>query len=122
MKQKTLIIAFTGLLIVIFLNLGSGSPQEQARHSDVDFTLSCRECHSEATPEIYQQWKSSAHGIMNFSCYMCHGDGQVEFYPRPGSERCVGCHSPQEVDFTKLKVENCFDCHQGHTLKFHHEE
>ena len=64
----------------------------------------------------------TSNGIMNFGCYMCHGDGEEEFYPRPGSERCISCHSDQEVDFSKTSLNNCFDCHQGHSLKFHHSE
>ncbi len=89
------------------------------KHPDVDFSISCVECHTEVTPKAVQEWKSSKHGMMNFGCYMCHGDGQEDFAARPGSDRCIACHSGQEVDFSKTPVKNCFDCHQGHTLKFH---
>jgi len=104
-------------LVLFFANLMAG--EKKAKHPDVDFSISCVECHQEATPDAVKDWKSSMHGRMNFGCYMCHGDGQEEFYPHPGSERCIGCHSPQEVDFSQLPVKNCFDCHKGHTLKFH---
>jgi len=92
-------------------------PQE--KHPEVDFSVSCTECHREATPEIVAQWENSKHGLVNVKCYVCHGDGEVEFSPKPTSDRCVGCHSRYEVDFSKLAVKSCFSCHHGHTLKFH---
>ncbi len=117
MTRKIFIIAILMFMVLFFANLMAG--EKKAKHPDVDFSISCVECHQEETPDAVKDWKSSMHGRMNFGCYMCHGDGQEEFYPQPGTERCIGCHSPQEVDFSKLPVKNCFDCHKGHTLKFH---
>lgn len=123
--MKNLIKKITVLLVaVLFLfslsfSLSAGKNQQADKHAEVDFSLSCVECHSEETPEAVADWKSSPHGQMNFGCYMCHGDGDHEFYPSPGTDRCIACHSGQEVDFSKTKLNNCFDCHQGHTLKFH---
>lgn len=118
MKLKFLVIAIVSLLLLAFLHLFADTT-EIKKHPEVDFSISCKECHKQVTPDVYQDWKASKHGIMNFSCYMCHGDGQEEFYTKPGTERCVSCHSPQDVDFSKVAVNNCFDCHKGHTLKFH---
>lgn len=108
-------------VLAALLPLMAGDKDKNQKHPEVDFSISCQECHQETSPQIYQEWKDSAHGVMNYGCYLCHGDGQEEFAAKPGSERCVGCHSPQEVDFSKLAVDNCFDCHQGHSLKFHQE-
>ena len=111
-----LMLVTAGLLV----NLTSlKNAQTKEKHPDVDFSVSCVECHTEVTPDVVKDWKSSKHGEMNFGCYMCHGDGQQEFYARPGSQRCISCHPAYEVDFSKTKASNCFDCHQGHTLKFH---
>ena len=111
------------LLVVLMSFLISFSllaqKSDDVKHAEVDFSISCMTCHEEETPEITEEWQGSKHGMMNFGCYLCHGDGQEEFYPKPGTERCNGCHSGQEVDFSKVPANNCFDCHQGHTLKFH---
>ena len=106
---------------ILTSNIFADKDDTKAKHPDIDYTISCLECHQEETPVQTKEWQNSAHGIMNFGCYMCHGDGEEEFYPRPGSERCISCHSDQEVDFSKTSLNNCFDCHQGHTLKFHKE-
>ncbi|GAB4377335.1 MAG: hypothetical protein Kow0042_24900 [Calditrichia bacterium] len=119
MNAKISFLATLILLFLVFLNLPAGDKTQNSKHPEVDFTLSCKECHQEVTPEVYQDWKNSKHGVMNYGCYMCHGDGVEEFYPSPQTERCIACHSPQEVDFSALPVKNCFDCHKGHTLKFH---
>ncbi|MBD3223562.1 MAG: hypothetical protein GF313_02465 [Caldithrix sp.] len=119
MTKKLLFMLPILLLLGFSLTAIAGMGQEKEKHPDVDFTQSCRECHAQVTPEIHKAWKESAHGRMNFSCYMCHGDGTQEFHVKPGSETCISCHSDQEVDFSQSKVDNCFDCHQGHSLKFH---
>jgi hypothetical protein len=108
------------LLAAVLFGLGfAPGPGQSDKHPEVDFSVSCVECHRDATPEIVSQWKSSKHGLMNFACYMCHGDGKQEFSRRPGTERCQACHSALNVDFSRTPAKNCFDCHNGHTLKFH---
>jgi hypothetical protein len=116
----------SGVVILLFLffclsPLASQNNQEN-KHPEVDFTISCKDCHKEESPDIYNQWAASGHGKMNFGCYMCHGDGIEEFYVEPGSDGCISCHSDQEVDFSQAQWNSCFDCHQGHTLKFHNNE
>jgi len=91
----------------------------QEKHPEADFSVSCFECHQSATPEVTAKWEAGKHGQVNVGCFVCHGDGEVEFYPKPQGDRCISCHSQQEVDFTKLPVKNCFGCHGGHDLKFH---
>lgn len=95
------------------------SQQESQQHIEVDFSQSCTECHTQMTPDIVETWQGSAHGQTNVKCYVCHGDGEVEFYPDGTDERCTGCHSNREVDFSDAPVESCFDCHNGHSLTFH---
>lgn len=116
--RKTMIVVSTLLIAFLSWNLSSGD-EKGTKHPEVDFSISCAECHAEETPDAYNDWKSSKHGLMNYGCYLCHGDGEVEFYPSPGTEQCIGCHSAQDVDFEKLPLKNCYDCHKGHTLKFH---
>ena len=86
------------------------------QHVDEDFTQSCSECHSDITPEIYSDWKSSGHGKLNYGCYICHGDGLVEFYPTAHTDGCISCHSSKEPHLARFEYTGCFDCHNGHTL------
>ena len=89
---------------------------ESEKHAEVDFTVSCMECHQEETPDAFNAWKVSSHGKMNFGCYMCHGDGVEEFSANPSVERCEACHSDHEECMTK-NVDGCYDCHDGHSMK-----
>ncbi|MFQ5583187.1 MAG: hypothetical protein ACE5GL_01975 [Calditrichia bacterium] len=51
------------------------------KHEDVDFSISCVECHEQETPEQVEEWEKGMHGQVNVGCFVCHGDGEVEFYP-----------------------------------------
>lgn len=123
MKSKYFYVSF--LIFAVFFvmlfsfNVLEGKQEKADKHPEVDFSISCTECHEEETPAAVKDWRKSKHGVMNFGCYMCHGDGVEEFQSKPATDSCIGCHSAQEVDFTKTSVKNCFDCHKGHTLKFH---
>lgn len=119
MKFKYLLIILTVLIYFSALQLMAGEKNKPEKHPNVDLSIGCQECHAQQTPNIFKEWKESKHGVMNYGCYMCHGDGVEEFAAKPKSERCTACHSGQTVDFTKLQVKNCFTCHQGHSLKFH---
>lgn len=90
---------------------------EPEKHADVDFSISCMECHQTETPEVTADWKKGAHGKMNFGCYICHGDGVENFASSPGANRCESCHSGSEKCFKQTVAGRCFDCHDGHTLK-----
>ena len=123
MKQRIVpfisaLIVLTGVFFVVH-GLTAKDVQKAAKHEDVDFSISCVECHQEATPQAVKEWRESKHGMMNFACYLCHGDGVESFEPKPSTEKCIGCHSGQQVDPQKAPGMTCFDCHNGHTLKFH---
>lgn len=120
-KFYLVLLALFAAAIVSFGFFDAEQSQEGDKHPDVDWTLSCQECHSEMTPDIYKDWELSKHGDVDFGCYICHGDGQETFYPKGTDERCGGCHAGQLVEFEETKFESCYDCHNGHTLKFHNE-
>ncbi len=86
-------------------------------HPDEDFSSeSCSECHADVTPNIYADWKGSGHGKMDYGCYICHGDGEIEFYPMASTDGCVSCHSNNEAHLARVEYDGCFDCHDGHSL------
>jgi len=123
MKSKLIrimpFIVILAFLLIVAHQLTASDQDKPTKHPEADFSISCVECHTETTPDIVEEWKSSKHGMMNFACYMCHGDGVEEFWPKPSTDRCTSCHSAQTVEWDKAPVKNCFDCHKGHTLKFH---
>ena len=88
-------------------------------HPDVEWSVSCLECHEEETPVAVRDWYEGMHGQVNVGCYVCHGDGEVEFHPQPTTERCVGCHGGKEAACATAGITSCFECHGGHSLKFH---
>lgn len=116
---KMFVVCITALvssLIISCAAIGLGNKVVTGKHIDVDFSLSCNECHIDVTPDIVADWKSSGHGRMNFGCYICHGDGEVEFYPVAFTEKCITCHSNNEEHLSEHKNRGCFRCHDGHTL------
>ena len=119
--KRIVYLSLTMLVIgVISMGFISNTPAyQQEKHPDVDWSISCNECHAEMTPEVFKAWENSSHGQVNFGCYICHGDGQEEFHAKGQDDGCQGCHAQQLVDFEKVKAESCFDCHDGHSLKFH---
>jgi hypothetical protein len=122
MKLKHVIFG-CGLILCFgfLLQSWAGKGDQPEKHPDVDFTMSCRDCHKETTPDIYKQWAGSGHGKMNFGCYLCHGDGEETFHVKPATDNCMSCHSDQDVDFSAGKFDSCFDCHNGHSLTFHNQ-
>lgn len=98
------------------INTNEVATLDKETHPEVDFSISCMECHQEETPDAYNAWKESSHGKMNFGCYMCHGDGVEEFAASPEVNRCEACHTGHEECLTK-NADACYDCHDGHSMK-----
>jgi hypothetical protein len=88
------------------------------QHPKVDFTIPCQECHARRTPVVVEQWQQSRHSP-NVGCFLCHGDGEVEFHARPTTQSCVTCHAAKVEDMQRAPVKDCFACHNSHRLKFH---
>lgn len=91
-------------------------------HPDVDVTVACRDCHESVTPEPYQQWLASAHGVNGVMCFVCHG-GFENFVKKPPTTRCTGCHAEQtgSLGTPFMKGKDCFSCHPAHRLSPHPE-
>lgn len=81
----------------------------------------CRECHSQVTPEIYKEWAQSKHGVDNVRCFVCHGDFK-NFKKTPSVETCRGCHAKQYSQImlpTGKSDKTCWSCHPAHRLTVH---
>ena len=93
---------------------------ETAKHEDVDWSIGCQDCHSDVTPDIFAEWEASRHGQIGFGCYICHGDGDENFYPLASTNECQSCHDDHlEFCGIEAKDKSCFDCHDGHTLELY---
>ncbi|OAG28046.1 multiheme C-type cytochrome [Thermodesulfatator autotrophicus] len=78
--------------------------------------MPCASCHKEETPDIYDEWFHSAHGIANVKCYQCHGTFE-NFVVRPEPARCMPCHAEQVK--TAPKGKSCEACHPAHKFSVH---
>jgi len=100
----------------------AAAPQEKKDvHPKVDFSKPCADCHRSISPAAVKDWEAGAHGSANVGCFICHGDGEVEFTVRPSPEKCYTCHSEKAVDSERMPEGGCFACHSGHRLTFHQE-
>ncbi len=75
--------------------------------------LVCLSCHQKQAKE----WEGSIHGINQVRCFICHGDLEKRFEPKPSPLNCVACHAEKVDDLKKAKIKTCFQCHNGHTLE-----
>ncbi|AEH46073.1 multiheme C-type cytochrome [Thermodesulfatator indicus DSM 15286] len=78
--------------------------------------MPCASCHKEETPDIYDEWFNSVHGLDNVKCYQCHGTFE-NFEVRPEPARCMPCHAKQVQ--TAPKDKSCTQCHPAHKFSVH---
>jgi hypothetical protein len=94
----------------------------KSTHPPVDTSIQeCRECHESATPQVWEEWLQSAHGLNGVLCFVCHGSTGADFVRVPAAERCAGCHSVQVDSLNNqfMKGKSCFSCHPAHALNPH---
>lgn len=90
---------------------------DEIKHPDLDDQeqyIACSECHQEATPDVYQQWYDSPHGIAMVKCYECHGTFET-FRVTPTRDNCAVCHEQMLEKCAKDK--DCWQCHTPHSFK-----
>jgi hypothetical protein len=121
MRKSTV---FTLLLAALCLALTFASAQGSndsispiVKHPEIteqEKLLPCSECHQQATPEVYEQWFNSLHGIGMVKCYQCHGTYE-NFKVEPAVSDCATCH----VDMVEKcpQDKKCWACHTPHSFK-----
>ncbi len=113
-----------GGMIVSCAPKGQAPVQETAKPAvsehppltDQEKLMPCASCHRDETPEIYDEWFNSVHGIANVKCFQCHGTYE-DFEAVPGPSRCMPCHAEQVK--TAPKDKNCSACHPAHKFTVH---
>lgn len=119
------LFAFNLLLAIFFLLWACAGSENSAmvrnavaaEHpeiSDQEKLLPCSECHKEATPDIYDEWFNSLHGIGMVKCYQCHGTYE-NMKTEPAASDCMVCHADQIKKCPQDK--KCWSCHTAHTFK-----
>jgi hypothetical protein len=90
-------------------------------HPPVGNDASCEECHAEATPRPFAEWRNGTHGINLVKCFVCHGSTGADFRRKPAADRCIGCHADQVASMRSaaMKGKDCFTCHSPHALDPH---
>jgi len=106
MKRIVLVLLALVLPIAAF---GAGKPHMKTVDQD------CEECHGDQE----KVWMEGKHGLMNVKCVVCHGSPEVNFTPKPGLNRCRGCHGDAVLSVQKqlpAREQTCFLCHEHHTV------
>ncbi len=98
---------------------GEISPTPASQHpelSEQEKLIACSSCHQEVTPEIYEQWYNSVHGLDNVKCFQCHGTYE-NFSVVPKMDKCATCHVEQ---LRKMPPGmTCWQCHPAHKFSVH---
>lgn len=106
MKRMVFVIVLA--LVLPIAAFGAGKPHMKTANQD------CEECHVDQE----KIWLDGKHGLMGVKCVVCHGSPEVNFTPKPGLDRCRGCHGDAVTSLQKLpaRERTCFLCHEHHTV------
>ena len=105
------------IVVAICPALAWAAPAKKMSHpelSDQEQFIACSQCHQEATPELYQEWFDSLHGVAMVKCYQCHGTFET-FRITPTAQVCAACHENMMHKCPQDKP--CWDCHTPHSFK-----
>lgn len=97
---------------------GPAPEREVYRHPELsaqEMLIACQDCHRTETPEIYNEWRESRHGIAMVKCFQCHGT--FETFHKVTRENCRTCHAKPYENCPKDKL--CWECHSPHLFKKH---
>ena len=82
--------------------------------SEQERYIACDACHQENTPDLYQEWYDSRHGMAMVKCYQCHGTFET-FRITPKKQDCAVCHENMLKKCPQDKA--CWQCHIPHSFK-----
>lgn len=113
--------AFLGCLLGLFMLCVfppiAVQATEQVEHPELEPEeryIACSQCHQEVTPELYEEWHSSLHGIGMVKCYQCHGTFE-NFRVIPQVQECAVCHENTAPHYPENAL--CWSCHVPHSFK-----
>lgn len=114
------------LLSIAMMLIGTLSAYaEVAEHPVPMEGNTCAVCHSPdstnemaASPDAYNSWYDSLHGLSMVPCEVCHGN-EANFRPYSAAADCVSCHSVQASIINKKSEGEkfiCLNCHTAHAF------
>ena len=96
------------LAIPVFFLIAIAAWNPATTSSTATSDEACVDCHSESSPGIVSDWRTSKHFQEGVSCSDCHGgehktadDSDNAFLPTP--ETCGECHDDRVAQFSKGK-------------------
>lgn len=114
----SVLLAAAGILVGGLCSAsGQGQSANAGGHPELteqEKLIACSECHQKQTPQVYDEWYQSLHGIGMVKCYQCHGTFE-NMRVEPDKSSCAACHSgamekcPQD--------RKCWECHKAHLFK-----
>jgi len=82
--------------------------------SEQDMLIACSSCHQQTTPEVYNEWYNSTHGIAQVKCYQCHGTFENLQVTPDMAQSCGSCHANKLGKHTGSQL--CWECHDVHSF------
>jgi hypothetical protein len=93
-------------------------PADHPNLSEQEKLIACADCHRDTTPDLYDTWYASTHGIGNVKCYQCHGTYE-DMKKVPAVSNCATCHADMMMKQTDAPA--CWTCHPAHEFNPHAE-
>ena len=99
---------------VVFASAQAKSSEGHPELSEQEQLIACSQCHQSETPEVYEEWYNSRHGIGMVKCYQCHGTFE-NLVAVPERNTCGFCHN---AALEKCPTDKpCWQCHPAHKFE-----
>ncbi len=124
MKSKFIMSLLWSVILVgsfTAIHAQGTAKDEHPELSPEEKLMTCRDCHREATPDIYKEWFNSRHGIDNVRCFQCHGTFD-DFHKTPPITKCAACHTKEVKNLhipEDSPAKTCWACHPVHKFRVH---
>ena len=117
MKKQILMVLMLVALVTLVACSGMKMAKSTAGHpplSEQEMLIACSECHQKTTPDVYNEWYASTHGIGTVKCYQCHGTYENLLVTPDMDVSCDSCHTDKMGDHRG--TQSCWDCHGAHSF------
>lgn len=115
MKKRILTVLTLVISVALVACSGLQVAETMSGHpplSEQQMLIACSECHQKATPDVYNDWYASTHGIGNVKCYQCHGTFENLVVTPDMTQSCDACHTDKMGAHTGSQT--CWECHSAH--------
>lgn len=117
MAYANLVIIFLILTCISIWRWGFPLRLLPEKRAEIKAGKNCAECHRDANPGIYHDWRESVHAKVGVDCYKCHiADATKQLYSKAHLELdqnpisvvvtpriCAGCHPEEAAQYSRSK-------------------